>query len=145
MAQDVRVDLYDEELDPAEVDELTLALRRELLELDDVEDVAAATAGAAPPGSRAIGLIAIGGLIVSAKPTVEAIAKIVGVVRDWLKNRNSSKAAPRSTLRITVNGQTLELTPTEQEQSALVDEFIKRADSAPPAGADSAPPAGASS
>src|SRR4051812_8747446 len=98
MAQDLRVDLYDEELDPADVEQLTLLLRQELLEIGDVEGVTAATAGPAPPGSRAIGLAAIGGLIVTAKPTAEAIAKVVGVLRDWLRQRRSTQATPRSTL-----------------------------------------------
>lgn len=126
MAEDMRVDLYDEELDPAEVEELTLALRRELLEIDDVDDVTSAAAGPAPPGSRAIGLIALGSLIVSARPTIEAVSRVVGVLRDWL-SRRSSQDAPHSTLRITVNGQTLELTPTAEQQATLVQEFLRSA------------------
>jgi hypothetical protein len=138
MAQDLRVDLYDEELDPADVEQLTLLLRQELLELDDVEEVTAAAAGPAPPGSRALELAAIGALIVSARPTAEAIAKVVGVLHDWLRRRKSSQAAPQSTLRITANGETLELTPTRTEQAALVEEFIRRARAAqPPAAAPS--------
>ena len=53
MSDDMVVDLYDEDLDPAEVEQLTLALRRELLDVAEVEDVAQAQAGPAPPGSRA--------------------------------------------------------------------------------------------
>ena len=131
MADHMRVDLYDEGLDPAEVEELTIALRGELLQLDDVEDVTSAPGGPAPPGSRAIGLIALGSMIVSAKPTVEAIARVVGVLRDWL-GRRSRQGAPSSTLRITVNGQTLELTPTAGQQAALVQEFIQSAATSPP-------------
>jgi hypothetical protein len=131
MTEDMRVDLYDEGLDPAEVEQLTIALRHELLQIDDVQEVTSAPGGPAPPGSRAIGLIALGSLIVTAKPTVEAVAHIVGVLRDWL-GRRSSQSAPKSTLRITVNGQTLELTPSKEEQAALVQEFIQSASTAPP-------------
>lgn len=134
MAEDMRVDLYDEGLDPAEVEELTIALRSELLQIDDVEDVTSAPGGPAPPGSRAIGLIALGSLIVNAKPTVEAIARVVGVLRDWL-GRRSAQSAQKSTLRITVNGQTLELTPSAEEQAALVQEFIRSASTPEPPGA----------
>ena len=50
MSDDMVVDLYDEDLDPAEVEQLTLALRRELLDVTEVEDVAHAQAGPAPRG-----------------------------------------------------------------------------------------------
>jgi hypothetical protein len=132
MADEMRVELYDEDLDPAEVDELTIALRSELLQISDVDDVTSAPGGPAPPGSRAIGLIALGTLIVNAKPTVEAVARIVGVLRDWLGRRSKQGGEQRSTLRITVNGQTLELTPSAEEQATLVQEFIKSAADAPP-------------
>lgn len=127
MAEEMRVDLYDQGLEPAEVEELTIALRQELLQLRDVDGVTPAQGGPAPPGSRAIGLIAIGSLIVSAKPTVEAVARVVGVLKDWLGRRSKQTDQPASTLRITVNGQTLELTPSTAEQAALVQEFIKAA------------------
>ncbi len=136
MAEEMRVDLYDEGLDPADVEQLTIALRDELLQIAEVDDVTSAPGGPAPPGSRAIGLIALGGLIVNAKPTVEAIARVVGVLRDWLGRRSAHEDDPKGTLRITVNGQTLELTPNAEEQAALVQEFIRSAAAAP------RPPAG---
>ena len=127
MSDDMVVDLYDEDLDPAEVEQLTLALRRELLDVTEVEDVAQAQAGPAPPGSRAIGLAEIGSLIVTVKPTVEVLAKVVGVLRGWMASRKASGSAKKSTMRITVNGQTLELTPTAEQQQVLVEEFVKAA------------------
>ncbi len=127
MSDDMVVDLYDEDLDPAEVEQLTLALRRELLDVTEVEDVAHAQAGPAPPGSRAIGLAEIGSLIVTVKPTVEALVKVVGVLRGWMASRKASGTKKQSTMRITVNGQTLELTPTAEQQQALVAEFVKAA------------------
>jgi hypothetical protein len=119
------VDLFDEDLGPAEVERLTLTLRRELLDLDEVEQVAPGVSGPAPPGSRAIGLAAIGSLLVTIKPTAEVISKVVGVLRDWMASRKVSDSAKQSTMRITVNGQTLELTPTAEQQATLVAEFLR--------------------
>lgn len=127
MSDDMVVDLYDDDLDPAEVEQLTLALRRELLEVAEVEGVAQANAGPAPPGSRAIGIAEIGSLLVTVKPTVEALAKVVGVLRGWLASRKDSGKTQKGTMRITVNGQTLELTPTAEQQQTLVAEFVKAA------------------
>lgn len=54
--------------DPEEVAEATLQLRRELLDLD-VGAVETPRAGEAPPGTRAVELLALGGLVLSiAKP-----------------------------------------------------------------------------
>ena len=127
MSDDMVVDLYDDDLDPVEVEQLTLALRRELLDVAEVEGVAQAQAGPAPPGSRAIGIAEIGSLLVTVKPTVEVLAKVIGVLRGWMASRKASGATQKSTMRITVNGQTLELTPTAEQQQALVAEFVKAA------------------
>lgn len=136
MRDDVVVDLFDEDLDPAEVERVTLALRRELLEVNEVQQVAQVQGGPAPPGSRAIGLTEIGSLIVTVKPTVEVLIKVVGVLRNWIARRQATSGA-KTTMRITVNGQTLELTPTEEQQQTLVEEFVKAAASSPPAAPNS--------
>ena len=125
MSDDIMINVFDEDLDAAEVDRLTLALRRELLEIAEVEDIAAVNSGPAPPGSRAVGLIELGSLLVTVKPTVEALGKVIGVLRGWLASRRSSGSAASSVLRITVNGRSLELTPTAEQQQLLVDEFIR--------------------
>jgi hypothetical protein len=126
MHSDVVVDLFDEDLDAAEVERLTLSLRRELLDVNEVQQVAQAPGGPAPPGSRAIGLTEIGSLIVTVKPTIEVLVKVVGVLRSWMARRKVSANAG-TTMRITVNGQTLELTPTGEQQQQLVEEFVKAA------------------
>ena len=139
MSDDILINVFDEDLDAAEVDRLTLALRRELLEIAEVEDIAAVSSGPAPEGSRAIGLIELGSLMVTIKPTVEALGKVFGVLRGWLASRKASGSAASSVLRITVNGQSLELTPTATQQQLLVEEFIRAQTggdhgSAPPSG-----------
>ena len=58
---------------------------------------------------------------------MEALVKVVGVLRGWMASRKASGTKKQSTMRITVNGQTLELTPTAEQQQALVAEFVKAA------------------
>lgn len=145
MSDDLVIDLYDEDLDPDEVERLTLSLRRELLELDEVERVAQAQAGPAPPGSRAVGLVEIGSLLVAIRPTVEAVGRVVGVLRDWFRRRSAASSGPHSTMRITVNGQTLELTPTQEQQSTLVAAFLAAAaEGGSASGVSAGSPAGSS-
>jgi hypothetical protein len=120
---DLLVEVFDEDVDPEQLDELTQSLRRELLELD-VDAVEQATAGPAPAGTRGLELAVIGALLVKAQSSGELLAKVVGVVRGWLRNaRRDSR-----TLRLTLNGQSIELThATDAQQQQLVDEFIRSA------------------
>ena len=141
MSDDILINVFDEGLDEAEVDRLTLALRRELLEIAEVENIAPVSSGPAPEGSRAIGLIELGSLLVTVKPTVEALGKVFGVLRGWLARRKSSGSAESSVLRITINGRSLELTPTAQQQQLLVDQFI-RAGASGDQGSPATPPGG---
>src|SRR5687768_13776959 len=114
--------------DDAELEQLTLALREEILQLDEVDSVEQASAGPAPDGTRAIELAAIGALLVSAAPG--AATKVFQLVRAWLKGR----PAPPP-LKITVGGNTIELVPDDDQQDALVEQFIKsmQGQAAPPA------------
>ena len=139
MSDDILINMFDEDLDATEVDRLTLALRREILEIAEVEDIAAVSSGAAPEGSRAIGLMELGSLLVTVKPTAEALGKVFGVLRGWLASRRSSASPTSSVLRITVNGHSLELTPSAEQQQLLIDEFI-RAQTGGERGSAAAPP-----
>lgn len=118
---DLLIEVFDEDVDAEQLDELTQSLRRELLELD-VESVDQATAGPAPTGTRGLELAVIGALLVKAQASAELLAKVVGVVRGWLRSaRRDSR-----TLRLTLNGQSIELTQaTDAQQQQLVDQFIK--------------------
>jgi hypothetical protein len=118
---DLLVEVFDEDVDPEQLDQLTQSLRRELLELD-VDSVDQATAGPAPTGTRGLELAVIGALLVKAQASAELLAKVVGVVRGWLSNaRRDSR-----TLRLTLNGQSIELThATDDQQQQLVDQFIR--------------------
>lgn len=112
------VEMYDDGADPEETERQTLALRRELLDLDEVESVRAASAGEAPPGSRAVDVAAVGALIVAVQPTAAAIGKLFAVVRQWLAN------PLRGTMKVTVNGQSIELRATAEQQEQLVETFL---------------------
>lgn len=122
MSDEILVELYTEgaPVEAEEVDRMTLALRREFLDIDDVEEVSAVSAGPAPPGTRGLDIATLGALAVSVQPTVDVLAKVFGVVRAWLGSRGS-------TMRVTVNGHSIELSPTEAQQAALVEAFINQA------------------
>ena len=78
MSDEILVELYDEgtPVDADEVDRLTLALRRELLDIDDVESVSGVSAGPAPPGTRGLDIAALGALAVTVRPTVDVLVKV---------------------------------------------------------------------
>ncbi|CUR55295.1 conserved hypothetical protein [metagenome] len=132
MSEDILVEVFGAGApsDPEELDRITRGLRRELLELQEVAQVAAATAGPAPPGTRGLDVAAIGALAVTVKPTIEVLEKVFGMLRAWMGSRHSSET-PQSTLRVTVNGQTIELIPTEEQQAALVAAFIAQSATPP--------------
>jgi hypothetical protein len=121
MSDEVKVELFAADADADELDRMASALRRELLDIPEVDRVAPVTAGPAPAGTRAVDIAAIGAFLVSVKPTAELLGRVLGVVRGWL-NRSGA-----STLKITVNGSTLELKPTEEQQEELVRAFLAKA------------------
>ena len=135
MSDDIKVEFVTgagSEADEAEIEQLTLALRAEILQLEDVDSVEQASAGPAPDGTRSGELAAIGSLIVSAVPGVEAAAKVLGVIRSWLGGR----AAGAPTLKMTVGGNSIEIAADDDQQDALVQQFIKTlqaSSAAPPA------------
>jgi hypothetical protein len=102
-----------------EVAEAAERLRRELLELD-VETVDPVHGGEAPDGSRAVELLALGGLVVSIAHSVP-LSAVVGAVRSWLG------AAPRRSITLEIAGDRLELTGvSSSEQKRLTDEWLSR-------------------
>ena len=62
--------------DPERLDVLSLQLRDELL-ATDAEDVARLRVGDAPPGTRALDLVAAGGLLVTVASSLDAVSQIV--------------------------------------------------------------------
>jgi hypothetical protein len=127
----ILVEIFDESAPPDEVDRVTRSLRSELLEIDEVGSVRPVDAGPAPEGTRGIGVEALGALVVSAQPTVELVKKVLDVLWAWVGR--SGARHERRTMRVTVNGHTIELDPTAEQQQALVEKFLL--DAARPTGA----------
>jgi hypothetical protein len=119
----ILVEVYDANASAEDVDRLTRALRGALLGIDDVEAVRPASAGPAPEGSKAVGVEALGALLVAVEPTVEVVRRVLDVVRSWL-GHGSAEASSSRTMRVTVNGHTIELIPTPDQQQALVEKFL---------------------
>jgi hypothetical protein len=124
MTDEVVLELYDggEDRTPEEAEGQALSLRRELLELEAVASVGSASTGPAPAGSRGLDVAALGAMVVSVEPTITALSQVLSVVRSWLGHHSGHQAG---SVRITVNGQSLELTAaTVNQQQELVDQFI---------------------
>ncbi len=121
VATEMRIELFEPDADLEALDELTRNLREELLELD-VDSVSTPTAGPAPVGSKGLELAAIGALLVQVKGSVQMVSAVVTAVRSWLQRGSS----PNRTLKVTVDGRTLELSAaTAEQQQQVVDEFVR--------------------
>jgi hypothetical protein len=121
MGIELAVELTDAEADAEELAASTTALRTELLDLD-VESVTTRSGGPAPAGSKGVDPAAIGALVVTLQGGVDLVTQVVIGIRAWL-GRDAS--ADRS-VKLTLNGQTLELTSAStQQQERLVDEFLR--------------------
>jgi hypothetical protein len=122
VANEIRVQLDEEGADDQRLDTLTGYLRRELLALD-VQDVTARPDGTPPPGSRAVDVAAIGGLLVTLGKSVGGLRAVVAAVRTWLARGN----APTRSVRLEIDGDVLELSAaTTAEQDRLVALFVSR-------------------
>jgi len=121
MSDEIRVDfLSGPGVDPAEIDALTRALRAEILEVEEVDRVEPASAGPAPEGSKGLDVAAVGSLLVGVTPGLQAVAKVVDVVRNWLSARSAS-APP---LQMTIGDQSITVVADKEQQDALVAAFI---------------------
>ncbi|HEY3733727.1 MAG TPA: hypothetical protein VGL63_07405 [Streptosporangiaceae bacterium] len=105
--------------DTQEVADATLRLRRELLNLD-VVDVATLRAGEAPPGSRAVDMLAVGTLVVNLAEA-QILPTVVATVRSWLAGSSWRR------VRLELGGDVLDLTGvSSREQRRLADEWLAR-------------------
>jgi hypothetical protein len=121
MSEDIRVEFMSgPEADPAEVDALTTALRAEILEVDEVDRVDQASAGPAPEGSKGLDVAAIGALVVGVTPGVQAVAKVIEVVRNWLANRPPSTPP----LQMTIGDKSITVVADKKQQDVLVAAFV---------------------
>jgi Flp pilus assembly CpaE family ATPase len=121
MASALAIQLAESGADPERLDELTLMLRDELLNLD-VDNVEQVRDGEAPSGTRGLELAALGALLVTLNQSTDVVAHVVNTIREWLKR----DPEPTRTVRVTLGDRTIELSAASNEQQdRLVAEFVR--------------------
>jgi hypothetical protein len=106
-----------EDSDDEELDQLSLALREDLLALD-VEDVQRAGAIQVPPGAKGPGFGAAGTLIITLANSTVVVA-LIGILRSWL-----SRGGGRS-VRVRFGDDTIVVSDaSEEEQAKLIKWWI---------------------
>ncbi|MGH3770050.1 MAG: hypothetical protein ACRDRW_01385 [Pseudonocardiaceae bacterium] len=106
--------------DAAELDELAMQLREQLLELD-IERADRATAGQAPPGARAGEVLVAGALTVLLAQSSGLLTALVETVRSWV-----SRGSGRS-VKLELDGDVLEVTGiTRADQRELIKTWVDR-------------------
>ena len=106
--------------DAEELAELAARLRAELLDLD-VDAVRQAARGEAPEGSKGVGLLAAGALVVRLVTSPEMLASVIAGIRSWL-GRNRVRS-----VKLTLDGDALEVSGVSSaEQDRLIDLWVAR-------------------
>jgi hypothetical protein len=119
---ELRLQIAEEGADAERLATLAGYLRAELLQLD-VEDVLPLGAGEVPPGARAIGVSAVGALIVALGKSAESPRSVVSVIGDWLQRGGGTQRM----VRLELDGDTLELSRASRaDQERLIDLFVSR-------------------
>ena len=114
----VRVDAEGGEVE--EVAELTRQLRRTLLELD-VDAAEPVPEGKAPPDTKAVDALAVGGLLVSLVNASGLLASVVEAIQSWMVGRG-----PRS-VRLELDGDVLEVSGvSSRRQDELIEVWLER-------------------
>jgi hypothetical protein len=108
----------EDDADASAVDQETLRLRRELLELD-VDTVERPSGGPPPPGARALEAAVLGTLVVTA--TQDLVGAVVRVVSNWLGRRSNRHVT------LEIDGDSIEVSdPSAEEQHRLIEAFLTR-------------------
>ena len=116
---ELRVDLrLEPDADAVELEDATLSLRDELLELD-VDAVERPPAGPPPEGAKAVEATILGTLVVEAGKDV--IAAVIGAIQGWL-GRGKSRS-----VKLQLGQDTIEITDLNAEdQHRLIEVFLAR-------------------
>jgi hypothetical protein len=104
-----------------ELDALTSALRRELLEVTEVQEVVRPTVGTPPEGAKGLDVLAIGTLLVTVARSAGGLRAVTGAIRAWLSGQ------PDRTVKIRLGDDELVtggLSAADQER--LITAFIER-------------------
>jgi hypothetical protein len=113
------VRLAQEGVDPERLQELTAALRRELLDLG-VEEARLARHGSAPAGTKAGETMTIGMLLLTLASS-PLLAEVVHVVGEWVKrDGNRSATLRRGDEELTLKGL------SSAEQRRVIDSFLAK-------------------
>ena len=121
VSKELKIELFEPGADHEALDGLASDLRLELLELD-VDSVSPVALEPPPEGSKGMELAAIGALLVHVKDALPVVNAVVTAARQWLARASSSGRS----LKITVDGRTLELSAaTAEQQQQLVDGFLR--------------------
>jgi hypothetical protein len=119
---ELRLQLSEDGADAVRLAALTGYLRAELLQLD-VEDVTAVQAGEPPPGTRMVGMAAVGGLLVTLGQSTEGLRSVASAIRNWLRRGEGI----RRTVRLELDGDALELSDASTaDQDRLIELFVSR-------------------
>ena len=105
------------DLDLDERAALTRRLQNELLGLHLLDGVRQVRAGTLPAGAKAGEAITFGALAVSFAP--EIAGQLVDFLAGWLRRQ-------RTTMKIQIDGQTLEGQVTQEQRDALVAAYLRR-------------------
>jgi hypothetical protein len=120
-SEELSVELQAEpDTDAEELAELAGRLRAELLDLD-VDAVQQRERGEGPEGSKGVGLLAAGELVVRTVTSPELLASIIAGVRSWL-GRNRVRG-----VKLTLDGDTIEVSGVSSaNQDRLIDLWVAR-------------------
>jgi hypothetical protein len=114
----LRIEIGGDGADAADLDDETVGLRAELLDLD-VDAVDRPVAGPAPDGARAVDTVVAGLLLVELGKGV--IGSVLRSVEAWVARRRSR------TVKLSVAGDTIELSnASPAEQRELLEAFLAR-------------------
>ena len=107
--------------DVSELEELTLRLKEELADLDEVESIEMARAGETPAGAKAGDAVLLGDLVMQLLAAGGVLTTMIGALQAWLKRHG------RRSVSVEIGGDKLEVTGlSSQEQRRLVDAWIAR-------------------
>lgn len=125
MSTEMQIEIFDPDADDEELNALTETLRQDLLSLD-VDSVSRPSVGPPPEGSKGLDVAAVGAILVALKSSVEVASQVVSAISSWMHRKKGSPST--QTLKLTMNGQTLELSAaTLEQQHKLVDAFVAAA------------------
>ena len=118
-ALELRIDVgVEPDADALELDEETIELRREFLELD-VDAVERPAAGPPPEGARAVEVALLGTLLV--KVGQAAVGPLVDAIAAWMSRRDSRS------VKLTLGDDSIEATDlSDEDQRRLLEAFLAR-------------------